>query len=126
MYGSDTLVLFNDVTVSLESDNADNSSDSLEEIEGSEDRQGDPGVQSDNGTDNDSDLRDSELHDLDLSNVENNQALIISQIDNLNENVVTLQSDNKLTVTFLFVVIVILMVQLVYKLFYKVLGLGQI
>lgn len=126
MYGSDTLVQFNDVTVSLESDIADNSSDSLEEIEGSEDRQGDPDVQSDNGTDNDSDLRDSELHDLDLSNVENNQALIISQIDNLNENVVTLQSDNKLTVTFLFVVIVILMVQLVYKLFYKVLGLGQI
>lgn len=126
MYGSDTLVQFNDVTVSLVSDHADNSSDSVEEIEGSEDRQGDSGVQSDNGTGNDSDLRDSELYDLDLSYVENNQALIISQIDNLNENVVTLQSDNKLTVTFLFVVIVILMVQLVYKLFYKVLGLGQI
>lgn len=126
MYDSNNLVQFNDVTVSLESGNADNSSDSLEEIESSSDRQGDPVVQSDNGTDDNSDLRDSELYDLDLSNLENNQALIISQIDNLNENVVTLQTDNKLTVTFLFVVIVIFMVQLVYKLFYKVLGLGQI
>lgn len=125
MYDSGNILQLDGVSVYFGSDPFDNQSDSVQDEPGRTDRQGtdDSGNDSDSSTD--TDLYDREVADVDLSTIEENQAVIISQIDNLNNNLVIFQNDNKITTGLLFSVLVILLVQIVYKLFYKILGLGQ-
>lgn len=125
MYDSGYILQFDDVSVFLGSDSSDNQSDPFQEEPCTTDRQGTDDLGNDSDSTSDSDIHDREMGDVDLSTIENNQAVIISQIDNLNNNLVIFQNDNKITTGLLFSVLVILLVQIVYKLFYKILGLGQ-
>lgn len=67
----------------------------------------------------------SDVSDLDLQTIEENQEHIIYQLDVLNTNINNLQHDNAITVGLVFSFVVIFSVQLVYKLMSHVLGLGN-
>lgn len=100
-------------------------SGSQEEITSSEGGEGSDDLQSYPIFVSDS-FRDSgNVSDMDLQTLESNQEYIIQQIDNLNNNVCVIQHDNSITVGLLFSITVILAIQIVFKLLYKVLGLGQ-
>lgn len=113
---------FNNYCVNVSSDTFDSP---FQTVPSSEDRQAIDGVPITVLDGSESDLRGSDVYDLDLSQIEENQEVIISQLDNLNNNIVTLQEDNKITIGLLFAIIVVVMVSISFKLLYKILGLGQ-
>lgn len=67
----------------------------------------------------------SDVSDLDFQTIEQNQEFIIQQLEVLNDNLCTLQNDNKITVGLVFAFVVCFSVQLIYKLLSHVLGLGN-
>lgn len=113
---------FNNYCVNVSSDTVDSP---FQTVPSSQDRQAIDGVPITVLDGIESDLRGSDVYDLDLSQIEENQEVIISQLDNLNNNIVTLQEDNKITIGLLFAIIVVVMVSISFKLLYKILGLGQ-
>lgn len=123
MYGSSIVLQFDDVRVYSDFDSSDSGTDSPQEE--SESGSGTDDLSNDDTSSVDSDLRSDQVSDVDLSSIESNQAIIISQIDNLNNNLVTLQEDNKITSGLLFGIVVVLLVSIAFKLMYKILGLGQ-